>query len=93
MVRYLKPDFLEELSEECALVGEGRSRGAWMDQSSFYPPVRASLRFDERLFLPIWSLRHGILRFLKLGAPQRVSSFRVRLDLHRKAPFLGFLLP
>jgi len=93
MVRYLKPDFLENLSEECALISEGRSQGAWMDQSSFIHQFEHPCCFDERSFLPIWSLRHGILRVPKLAAPQHVSSFRVRLDLHRNAPFLGFLPP
>jgi hypothetical protein len=65
--------------------------GCWMDRSRFYPPVRASLLLDERSFLPIWSLRHGILRVPKLAAPQHVSGFGVCLDLHRNAPFLEFL--
>ena len=30
---------------------------------------------------------------LKLAAPQHVSGFRVRLDLHRNAPFLEFRFP
>ena len=91
MVRYLKPDFLENLSEECALISEGRSQGAWMDQSSFIHQFEHPCCFDERSFLPIWSLRHGILRVPKLAAPQHVSCFGVCLDLHRNAPFLEFL--
>ena len=51
--------------------------------------ILAALTSD--LVLPIWSLRHGILRVLKLAAPQHVSGFRVRLGLHRNAPFLEFL--
>src|SRR5579862_995778 len=90
MVRYLKPDFLEELSEECALIGGGRSRGpGWTNPVSIHL-FEHPCRFEERSFLPIWSLRHGILRVLKLAAPKHVSGFRVRLDLHRNAPFLEF---
>ena len=42
---------------------------------------------------PALPLGFQSMKILKLGAPHRVSSFRVRLDLHRNAPFLGFLLP
>jgi len=91
MVRYLKPDFLENLSEECALISEGRSQvPGWTNPvSSTSSSILAALTSD--LFLPIWSLRHGILRVPKLAAPQHVSGFGVCLDLHRNAPFLEFL--